>query len=177
MQSINYNLWIANGIMLTNINIHMYSAYQNDHMIIIWGIQTHIKLYDFFPCRFWYHSFFLNTKLISILLSLLGEWIIRGRDDSQKAWGVKSLCRAVRKRMCYRAMSMLGGYAFIICDRNLACFISVPLTLSVGIHILRWGRIFFCSGINQKSCWRLRRNDIGIHCFQEECYELQGWLA
>lgn len=29
--------------------------------------------------------FFLNTNLISILLGIVGEWIIRGRDDSQKA--------------------------------------------------------------------------------------------
>jgi len=37
--------------------------------------------------------------------------------------------------MCYRAISMLGGYAFIRCDGNLVCIISVPLTLSVGIYI------------------------------------------
>lgn len=34
-----------------------------------------------------------------------------------------------KKRICGRAMSMSGGYAFIRYNGNLACIISVPLTL------------------------------------------------
>lgn len=37
--------------------------------------------------------------------------------------------------MCYRAMSPLGRYTFIRYDGNLACIISISLTLSVGIDI------------------------------------------
>lgn len=65
---------------------------------------------------------------------------------------MKSLHRTVRKRRCViRAMSVSGGYAFIRCDGNLDCIISVHLTLSVGIHIQRKGRKFLAQGLTLRA--------------------------